>query len=62
MRGADRLPETTYERIFERFGVRIREGYGLTEASPTVTSSLGTNAPAGSIGRPLPGIEVLEQA
>ena len=48
----------TYERIRERFGVRIREGYGLTEAAPTVTSSLGTDAPPGSIGRPLPGIEL----
>jgi long-chain acyl-CoA synthetase len=56
--GADRLPEATYERIRQRFGVRIREGYGLTEASPTVTSSLGTDAPPGSIGRPLPGIEL----
>ncbi|MDQ1425578.1 MAG: long-chain acyl-CoA synthetase, partial [Acidimicrobiaceae bacterium] len=56
--GADRLPGSTYELIQQRFGVRIREGYGLTEASPTVTSSLGTDAPPGSIGRPLPGIEI----
>jgi long-chain acyl-CoA synthetase len=56
--GADRLPDATYERIRQRFGLRIREGYGLTEASPTVTSALGTDAPPGSIGRPLPGIEL----
>jgi long-chain acyl-CoA synthetase len=56
--GADRLPEGTYERIRQRFGVRIREGYGLTEASPAVTSAIGTDAPPGSIGRPLPGVEL----
>jgi long-chain acyl-CoA synthetase len=56
--GADRLPEATHARILNRFGLNIREGYGLTEASPTVTSSLGTDAPPGSIGRPLPGIEL----
>ncbi len=56
--GADHLPEATYERIRQRFGLRILEGYGLTEASPTVTSALGTDAPPGSIGRPLPGIEL----
>jgi len=40
-------------------GVAVHEGYGLTEAGPTVTSSAG-DAPAkdGSIGVPLPGVEV----
>lgn len=42
-----------------RFGVAIHEGYGLTEASPTVTSSLaGGMTRPGSIGVPLPGVEV----
>ena len=39
-------------------GIELTEGYGLTEASPAVTSGLGHGAPAGSIGVPLPGVEV----
>jgi long-chain acyl-CoA synthetase len=39
-------------------GVTVHEGYGLTEASPTVTSSAGEAARPGSIGVPLPGVEV----
>ena len=42
----------------ERFGVAIAEGYGLTEASPTVTSSVGGELHDGSIGRPIPGVEI----
>ncbi|HSL57697.1 MAG TPA: AMP-binding protein [Acidimicrobiales bacterium] len=56
--GAARLPVEIAERIEERFGVRISEGYGLTETSPVVTTSAGTDSPFGSIGRPLPGVEV----
>ena len=38
---------------------RSAEGYGLTEASPVVTTSLvGGEARKGSIGMPLPGVEV----
>ena len=40
-----------------RFGDRVWQGYGLTEASPAVATSLGTgrNRP-GSVGQPLPGV------
>jgi long-chain acyl-CoA synthetase len=44
--------------MVERFGLDVSEGYGLTEASPVVSSSHGTDAPAGSIGIPLPGLSV----
>ena len=56
--GADRLPTEIAERIADRFGLVVREGYGLTEASPVVTSSLGERPQIGTVGKPLPGVHV----
>lgn len=56
--GAAKLPVETAQAIEDRFDLHIDEGYGLTEASPVVTSATGTPAPWGSIGTPLPGVEV----
>jgi long-chain acyl-CoA synthetase len=56
--GAAPLDPGVREAMHGRFGVRLNEGYGLTEASPAVTSGLGHDAPAGSIGVPLPGVAV----
>jgi long-chain acyl-CoA synthetase len=46
--------------VFEqKFGVRISEGYGLTEASPVCTlNRFDAVAKPGSIGTPLPGIDI----
>ena len=38
--------------------VKLREGYGLTEAGPVVTSSTGIEPKIGSIGVPIHGVEV----
>jgi long-chain acyl-CoA synthetase len=56
--GASKLDTEVAEAMQRRAGVTITEGYGLTEASPVVTSSAGTQVKAGSIGVPLPGVEV----
>jgi len=45
-------------RVEERFGLVLREGYGLTEAAPVVTSSAGIDAKYGSVGKVLNGMEV----
>jgi long-chain acyl-CoA synthetase len=56
--GAAKLPQSVAERMLDRFDLNIREGYGLTEASPVVATSNGTEAPFGSIGIPVPGLEM----
>jgi long-chain acyl-CoA synthetase len=57
--GAAALSEEVLQRFGDLFGVDIYEGYGLTETSPTLTSNRMAKSPrAGSIGLPLPGIEM----
>jgi long-chain acyl-CoA synthetase len=56
--GAAKMPEDVSRAVNARFGLRVAEGYGLTEASPVVSVSHGSGWKVGSIGRPLPGVEV----
>lgn len=57
--GAAALPESVATAFAERFGVTIHEGYGLTEAAPIVSTTAVDRRPRwGSIGPPLPGIDV----
>jgi long-chain acyl-CoA synthetase len=61
--GAAALGAPMAAAFLERFGLTVHEGYGLTEASPAVTSSVpapGAATPVrdGSIGVPLPGVEL----
>ena len=61
--GAAALGAPVAAAFREWFGLTIHEGYGLTEASPAVTSSVtapGVATPVrdGSIGVPLPGVEL----
>lgn len=56
--GAAKMPEDVTRLFQERFSLNIYEGYGLTEASPVVSMSMGRDFKVGSIGHALPGIEV----
>jgi long-chain acyl-CoA synthetase len=57
--GAAPLPPAVLEQVLARTGVTIHEGYGLTETAPVVTSTVGSpRVKPGSVGRPLPGVEV----
>jgi long-chain acyl-CoA synthetase len=57
--GAAPLEVATARRFAEVVGRPVYEGYGLTETAPVLTTTLGDKEPeAGSIGRPLPDVEV----
>jgi len=56
--GASKLPVSVFTSMRDRFGIEIAEGYGLTETSATVTSSLGAPIRPGSVGRAFEGIEI----
>ena len=57
--GAAPLPATALSSILDRTGQHVFEGYGLTETSPVVTTTLMSEvAKPGSIGRPVPDVEL----
>ncbi|GAA4504411.1 long-chain fatty acid--CoA ligase [Actinoallomurus oryzae] len=57
--GGAALPLEVLNRFAERFGVNILEGYGLSETSPVASFNRPDRpARAGSIGRPIWGVEM----
>lgn len=57
--GAAGMPDKIADAFRDRFGTTVYEGYGLTEAAPIVTTTAVDRVPhAGSIGPPLPGVDV----
>lgn len=55
--GAAELPGPLKLAVTGRLGLRLDEGYGLTESGAVVASTVGTDAPPGSVGRLVPGVE-----
>ncbi|MGD8450711.1 MAG: AMP-binding protein [Phycisphaerae bacterium] len=56
--GGEPLPERVFNAFRERFGVTLYEGYGMTELSPVVTLNTPWGHRRGSVGQPLPGVNV----
>jgi long-chain acyl-CoA synthetase len=57
--GGAALPVEVHKDFKERFGVTILEGYGLSETSPVASfSPYGQEPRVGSIGIPIPGVEM----
>lgn len=50
--------DITVAKFFETIGIRILEGYGLSETSPVVAVNVKGKCKLGSVGRALPGVQV----
>jgi long-chain acyl-CoA synthetase len=55
--GGEPLSAPVRTGFHDRFGVTLYEGYGLTETSPVISLNSPQSHRAGSVGKPLPGVQ-----
>ena len=55
--GAEKLADAVRSQWFEKFGIRIFEGYGATETAPVLAVNTPMAYKTGTVGNLLPGIE-----
>ncbi len=56
--GADKCPDSLRAKFMEKHGIDIIEGYGTTETSPVISANPRDGNRAGSIGVPIPGVDI----
>ena len=56
--GAERVKAETRRAWFEKFGIRILEGYGATETAPAIAVNTPMHFKSGTVGRVLPAIDL----
>lgn len=56
--GADKCPDALRKGFLEKHNITLLEAYGATETSPGITVNTHTANRPGSVGRPLPGVQV----
>lgn len=55
--GAEKLSDEVRNMWFEKFGIRIFEGYGSTECAPVISVNTPVACKFGSVGLIMPGLE-----
>lgn len=56
--GSDRLPDDLFQRFRTTFGHTLLERYGMSETGMLISNPLDGERRIGSVGRPLPGVDV----
>lgn len=56
--GGAPLPRVLYDAFAKKFGQHVQEGYGLSEATPVTTFNRIDKTKQGSIGLPIPHVQV----
>lgn len=60
--GAEKLRDETRHLWMQKFGIRLMDGYGATEASPVISTNTPMQYKIGTVGRLLPSIRYQLQA
>jgi acyl-[acyl-carrier-protein]-phospholipid O-acyltransferase/long-chain-fatty-acid--[acyl-carrier-protein] ligase len=56
--GADKCPDSLRDSFMEKHGITLYEGYGATECSPVIAANCPEDNRAGSVGKPVSGVQV----